>query len=436
MSSPTAASPQPSPTVGIRGPHLLTLIALSAVSPLAINIVVPALPGLQRVFQADYATVQLALSLYLLTFALAQLIVGPLSDRYGRRPVILWGLVVFAIGSAMCVLAPSIEVLIMGRVVQALGGSAGIVLARAIVRDLHERDRAAAVIGYMTTGMAMAQMVGPAVGGLLDEKVGWQAIFWLLTGASVIVFGVCLTDLRETNRYRGQSIGISALITGYGTLLRHPVFVSHAATATFASAVYFAFMGGAPYIADRTDGPDAIDLWPLLHLCRRRLRGGQFHLRPTRASLWYRADDHARQRACFGVDRAVSGVVGDGIDAPVVAVRAHVHRVGRQWNHAAIGDRRGGQRPAGFGWRGVRIVGRAASGAWRGRDCCRGCDPVRQRGTDGGHDGLFRRSGVHHRSMGTTPRVRPSLGIVSDFGKGVCANRSYPPHAGLLYLEA
>lgn len=254
MSSPTAASPQPSPTVGIRGPHLLTLIALSAVSPLAINIVVPALPGLQRVFQADYATVQLALSLYLLTFALAQLIVGPLSDRYGRRPVILWGLVVFAIGSAMCVLAPSIEVLIMGRVVQALGGSAGIVLARAIVRDLHERDRAAAVIGYMTTGMAMAQMVGPAVGGLLDEKVGWQAIFWLLTGASVIVFGVCLTDLRETNRYRGQSIGISALITGYGTLLRHPVFVSHAATATFASAVYFAFMGGAPYIATELMG--------------------------------------------------------------------------------------------------------------------------------------------------------------------------------------
>jgi MFS transporter, DHA1 family, multidrug resistance protein len=254
MSSPTAASPQPSPTVGIRGPHLLTLIALSAVSPLAINIVVPALPGLQRVFQADYATVQLALSLYLLTFALAQLIVGPLSDRYGRRPVILWGLVVFAFGSAMCVLAPSIEILIIGRVVQALGGSAGIVLARAIVRDLHERDRAAAVIGYMTTGMAMAQMVGPAVGGLLDEKVGWQAIFWLLTGASVIVFGVCLTDLRETNRYRGQSIGISALIKGYGTLLRHPVFVSHAATATFASAVYFAFMGGAPYIATELMG--------------------------------------------------------------------------------------------------------------------------------------------------------------------------------------
>ncbi len=240
--------------MGIRGPHLLTLIALSAVSPLAINIVVPALPGLQRVFQADYATVQLALSLYLLTFALAQLIVGPLSDRYGRRPVILWGLVVFAIGSAMCVMAPSIEVLIVGRVVQALGGSAGIVLARAIVRDLHERDRAAAVIGYMTTGMAMAQMVGPAVGGLLDETVGWQAIFWLLTGASVIVFAVCVRDLSETNRYRGQSIGIGTLITGYRTLLRHPVFVSHAATATFASAVYFAFMGGAPYIATELMG--------------------------------------------------------------------------------------------------------------------------------------------------------------------------------------
>jgi DHA1 family bicyclomycin/chloramphenicol resistance-like MFS transporter len=232
----------------------LTLIALSAVSPLAINIVVPALPGLQRVFQADYAAVQLVLSLYLLTFALAQLIVGPLSDRYGRRPVVLVGLVVFALGSAMCFLAPSIEVLIVGRVVQALGGSAGIVLARAIVRDLHERDRAAAVIGYMTTGMAMAQMVGPAFGGLLDEKIGWQAIFWLLTAASLIVFVVCLRDLSETNTYRGQAIGIAGLIASYKTLLKHPVFVSHTATATFASAVYFAFMGGAPYIATELMG--------------------------------------------------------------------------------------------------------------------------------------------------------------------------------------
>jgi MFS transporter, DHA1 family, multidrug resistance protein len=251
MTSP--ASP-PTGSATPRGPHLLTLIALSAVSPLAINIVVPALPGLQRVFQADYAKVQLALSLYLLTFALAQLIVGPLSDRYGRRPVVLVGLIVFAIGSAMCFLAPSIEVMIVGRVVQALGGSAGIVLARAIVRDLHERDRAAAVIGYMTTGMAMAQMVGPAFGGLLDEKVGWQAIFWLLAAASILVFIVCLRDLSETNIYRGRPIGMTGLIRGYQTLLKHPVFLSHTATATFASAVYFAFMGGAPYIATELMG--------------------------------------------------------------------------------------------------------------------------------------------------------------------------------------
>lgn len=254
MNSPSSSPSGPASASSSRGPHLLTLIALSAVSPLAINIVVPALPGLQRVFQADYATVQLVLSLYLLTFALAQLIVGPLSDRYGRRPVVLVGLVVFAVGSAMCFLAPSIEVLIVGRVVQALGGSAGIVLARAIVRDLHERDRAAAVIGYMTTGMAMAQMAGPAFGGLLDEKVGWQAIFWLLTAASVIVFVVCLKDLSETNPYRGRAIGVAGLIQGYQTLLRHPVFLSHAATATFASAVYFAFMGGAPYIATELMG--------------------------------------------------------------------------------------------------------------------------------------------------------------------------------------
>lgn len=244
-------------------PHLLVLIAISSVSPLAINIVVPAMPGLQRVFDTDYATVQLALSLYLAAFALGQLIMGPLSDRFGRRPVVLVGLGLFIAGSAMCVAAPNVEVLLAGRIVQAIGGAAGLSLARAIVRDLHEKDRAAAMIGYMTTGMAMAQTVSPTVGGLIYERVGWSGIFWMLIVAGALTLAMAVTNLGETNRHRGGRFDLARLAGSWRTLLSLPAFVLPTATAASASAVYFAFMGGAPFIATETMGlsPSAYGLY-------------------------------------------------------------------------------------------------------------------------------------------------------------------------------
>src|SRR5690554_5364405 len=170
MSAPRAAE---------RRPSLVILVTISTVSPLALNIYLPSMPSLVGLFDTTMARVQLTLSLYLAAFALAQIVIGPLSDRYGRRPVLLWGMVVFMLGSLACALAPDIDFLIAGRILQAAGGSTGIVLGRAIVRDLYDRRQAASMIGYVTMGLAIAPMVGPAIGGVLDHVFGWTASFYL-----------------------------------------------------------------------------------------------------------------------------------------------------------------------------------------------------------------------------------------------------------------
>ncbi|MFA7670371.1 MAG: MFS transporter, partial [Burkholderiaceae bacterium] len=159
---------------------LLMLIAVAAVSPLGINLYLPSMPGMTVALGVDYAAVQFTLSVYLAAVALGQLVIGPISDRYGRRPVLLGGLIMFVLGSVVCMLAPSIGVLNVGRVIQALGGCAGIALSRAIVRDLYDRTQAASMIGYVTMGMAVAPMVAPTIGGLLEALHGWRAAFGFL----------------------------------------------------------------------------------------------------------------------------------------------------------------------------------------------------------------------------------------------------------------
>src|SRR5215207_11688322 len=149
----------PAGTVSIR--LLLVLIVATALGPMAMQIFVPALPAIQEGFAVSPATAQLTLSLSAFAIALATLAYGPLSDRFGRRPALLGGLLIYLVGSALCGLATSIEGLILGRVVQAAGGCAGIVLTRAIVRDLYDLDRSATMLAYVTMAM-VAPMLAPA----------------------------------------------------------------------------------------------------------------------------------------------------------------------------------------------------------------------------------------------------------------------------------
>jgi MFS family permease len=157
-------------------PHVLTLVVATSVSALATNVFLPSLPGIARYFDTDYALAQLTVSVYLAATAFVQLGIGPASDRFGRRPVMLVCLGVFLVGSVVAILAPTIELLLAARVLQSFS-AAGMVLARAIVRDTVASDQAASRIGYITMGMALVPMVAPVIGGVLEEIHGWQASF-------------------------------------------------------------------------------------------------------------------------------------------------------------------------------------------------------------------------------------------------------------------
>jgi DHA1 family bicyclomycin/chloramphenicol resistance-like MFS transporter len=210
---------------------------------LSLQIFVPALPAIQATFGVTVGTAQLVLSLSILANAFATLGYGPLSDRFGRRPVVLGGLVAFIAGSVMCTLAPDIGTLIAGRIIQAMGAAAGMVLARAMVRDLYDRERAASVIAYLTMAMVVAPMLAPTIGAVLADFVGWRSIFTGLTVVGLVMIVWCARRLIET---RASGAG-GPLLTGAGALLASPQFLAYTLQMSFSIAVFFAFVAGAPY---------------------------------------------------------------------------------------------------------------------------------------------------------------------------------------------
>ncbi len=235
-------------------PGLFLLIAMSAIGPIALNIFIPSMPGLQATFATDYATVQLTLTFYLAALAIAQLFIGPISDRFGRRPVFLCGMVVYIVSSIACVFSGTIEQLIIGRIFQAAGGCAGIVLARAIVRDVYERDQAASMIGYVTMAMVVAPMLSPAIGGVLDQWAGWQSGFYVVSVLGVLLLAFAWNQLPETNRERAVSAGFARLARNCGTLLGEPLFLGYALNSAFGSCIFFSFLAGAPYVTTEVMG--------------------------------------------------------------------------------------------------------------------------------------------------------------------------------------
>jgi DHA1 family bicyclomycin/chloramphenicol resistance-like MFS transporter len=231
-----------------RQPPFALLAAMTALSPLAQNIFIPSLPALPEVFGTGYGMVQLTLSLYFLGFAVSQLFYGPLSDRFGRRPVILAGLGVFCVGTAICLAAPSLWVLMLGRFLQSVGGCAGMVLTRAVIRDVHDREKAASVIAYVVMAMVVAPMLAPLIGGILDELYGWRASFLLSGAMGVAVFLAALAWLNETIRERQPLPGARGMLRAYGSLARKPALRAFAGNAGFLAAGFFAFLGAAPFV--------------------------------------------------------------------------------------------------------------------------------------------------------------------------------------------
>lgn len=227
-------------------PHIVTLVLLTGLSALNLNMMLPALPSLAAAFGADYGVVALAISGYLALTAGLQLLLGPLSDRYGRRPVIIGCFSVFLVATVGCMLAPTIGVFLAFRMLQAAVAS-GIALSRAIVRDMVPVEHAASLIGYVTMGMSLAPMVAPMIGGFLDETLGWRSIFAATFVFGAIVLATVWADLGETNPAPSESF--AAQFRSYPRLLRSRRFWGYALTSALASGSFFAFLGGGPWVA-------------------------------------------------------------------------------------------------------------------------------------------------------------------------------------------
>ena len=204
---------------------LALLMAMTALGPLTLNILVPAVPNLVVTMNTDPATVQLTISLYLFGLAVSQLALGPLSDRFGRRPVAIAGLAITALSSVLAIAMSSIGGLILARALQALGASTGLVIGRAIIRDLYNRERAASMIGWVTTVMVVAPMVAPLIGGLLDTALGWESIFVFVAIASFVVLSWAFMTLPETRPDHITGGGVSFMVRETREFIRDRNFV-------------------------------------------------------------------------------------------------------------------------------------------------------------------------------------------------------------------
>jgi MFS transporter, DHA1 family, multidrug resistance protein len=226
---------------------LVLLVAMTAIGPMALNILTPAVPGLVTTFGTDAAAVQLTLSLYLLGLAVSQLVMGPLSDRFGRRPVVLAGLTLAAVASVAALAARSIDALIVARIVQAIGASTGVVVGRAIIRDLYDRDRAAAMLGWVAAATVVAPMLAPMIGGFLDTALGWEAIFAFVGLVSAATLIGAVLALPETQAATMRS-GLVRFLREARLLVATRQFCGYALCVAANSAMFFVYIGGAPHV--------------------------------------------------------------------------------------------------------------------------------------------------------------------------------------------
>jgi drug resistance transporter, Bcr/CflA subfamily len=234
------------PTVSM--PLLVVITALPAIT---INIYLPSMPGIVAHLQTDIPTIQYALSLYLLGLAVGQLAYGPLSDRLGRRPMLLAGMTIYSLGSLLCAFAQGIEMFLVGRVLQAVGGSAGMVLGRAMVRDVYDEARVASVLGYTVMITTIATSMAPIVGGTLDETFGWHAPFLFLSGLGTLIVLASLIWAKETANLSARPT--SRVWTGYAQVLGYWTFWRFLLYSSLINASYFVFIAGSPVVV--------IELW-------------------------------------------------------------------------------------------------------------------------------------------------------------------------------
>lgn len=244
---------------------LALLAAVTGIGPFAMQALAPALPAISDGFSVGAAAAQLLLSLSLIAMAVSNLVWGPLSDRFGRRPVLIWGMAMAAAGSLLAAAAPLLGVAILGRLAQAAGAAAGMVLARAVAQDVWGREGAAKALGQITAAMVVAPMLAPALSGLIVEQVGWRGIFVIVgLGAAGLALWVRSGLVETAPPGGGRDLG--DMLAGFGHILRSRRFWRHAGFAAFSLASFLFFVGAAPYVMEETfgRGPAAYGFWFML----------------------------------------------------------------------------------------------------------------------------------------------------------------------------
>lgn len=246
-------------TLGI--PLMLVLIGISAIGPMALNGVLPATTAVMSDLDTRFEVVQMLLTVFLVAALLSQLVLGPAADRYGRRPVMLVSLVVFCIGSVACAFAVSIEWLLVARFVQGIGGAVCVFLPRTVVRDIYSQNKAASVIGYITTAMMIAPLFAPALGGWITDQYSWRYLYLGLAGLSLVLIVMSYMYQQETlginTKQGGLSNETSRFFSSSAILLREPAFRACCIMQAGTVGVYYSFLSGAPYVAMDSRGMSA-----------------------------------------------------------------------------------------------------------------------------------------------------------------------------------
>ena len=225
------------------------LAALTAVGPLTTDMYLPSLPDIAHRLDASTAQVQLTISSYLIGFAVGQIVYGPVSDRHGRKPVLIAAVALYCVASLACALATSIEMLIVARAVQALGGSGGIVLARAIVRDLYSGARAGRELSLIGAVMALAPVLAPLIGGVLQTGFGWRSVFFTLAAGGLIGAAIVLPLMPETLAVRAvEPVSPATMLKSYRVVARNPAYLAYLGLASTSFAGLFAWISGSSFV--------------------------------------------------------------------------------------------------------------------------------------------------------------------------------------------
>jgi DHA1 family bicyclomycin/chloramphenicol resistance-like MFS transporter len=224
------------------------LAALTGIGPLSTDMYLPSLPAIAQAFDASIAQAQLTISSYLVGFAIGQLVYGPVSDRYGRKPVLLAAVAVYCAASFGCMVSTSIDMLIAFRTLQALGGCGGVVLSRAVVRDLYSGVRAGRELSLISMVMALAPVVAPLIGGVVQTGFGWRANFVVLTASGLLIAAAVWWRLPETLAERSPPMSLSSMLRAFGGFMRDGSFLAHAGLVVLVFSGLFAWISASAFV--------------------------------------------------------------------------------------------------------------------------------------------------------------------------------------------